>query len=74
VENNEIIDNLEKDIIENAGKSSEEVFTIIYQPQAIFRVRAVTRCSSSMGGKEEKRKTTMIYILSFYSGIYGEKR
>ena len=29
---------------------SEKVLEIVYRPQAVFRVRAVTRCSSSMPG------------------------
>lgn len=28
----------------------EEVVQVVYEPQAIFRVRAVTRCTSSMPG------------------------
>eukprot|EP00026_Physarum_polycephalum_P008053 Phypoly_transcript_08130.p1 GENE.Phypoly_transcript_08130~~Phypoly_transcript_08130.p1 ORF type:complete len:471 (+),score=19.98 Phypoly_transcript_08130:59-1471(+) len=31
----------------------EQKLTIIYEPQAVFRVRAVTRCSSSMPGHSE---------------------
>ena len=31
--------------------SREEVLTIVYQPQAIFKVKAVTRCTGSMTGK-----------------------
>ena len=30
----------------------EKVLEIVYRPQALFRVRAVTRCSSSMPGQE----------------------
>ena len=35
-----------------AAKSvqSERVLEIVYRPQALFRVRAVSRCSSSMSG------------------------
>lgn len=32
---------------------TENVFDIVYQPQAIFKVRPVTRCSSSMPGHAE---------------------
>jgi len=32
---------------------SEKVLEIIYQPQAVFRVRAVTRCTSSLPGHSE---------------------
>ena len=31
----------------------EKVLQIVYQPQAMFKVRAVTRCSSSMPGHTE---------------------
>ena len=30
--------------------STEEVLTIVYQPQSLFRVRAVTRCSATIPG------------------------
>jgi len=33
--------------------SEEKVLSILYQPQAVFRVRAVTRCSSSLSGHAE---------------------
>lgn len=33
--------------------SSEEVLTIVYQPQAVFRVRSVSRCTSSLPGHTE---------------------
>lgn len=39
---------LEKDLFE-----SEKVLEIIYAPQAVFRVRAVTRCTSSIPGHSE---------------------
>lgn len=35
--------------------STERVVTIIYVPQAVFRVRAVTRCSGSLPGTEAHR-------------------
>ena len=31
----------------------EKVLQIVYQPQALFKVRPVTRCSSSMPGHTE---------------------
>ncbi|TPX30361.1 hypothetical protein SmJEL517_g06047 [Synchytrium microbalum] len=40
-------------IASNAETSTESLFTILYHPQAIFRVRAVTRCSSSLEGHTE---------------------
>ncbi|KAL6070688.1 NLE domain-containing protein [Balamuthia mandrillaris] len=33
--------------------STEQVLRIVYQPQAVFRVRAVTRCTGSMAGHTE---------------------
>ncbi|XP_015121981.1 notchless protein homolog 1 [Diachasma alloeum] len=41
---------------ENLGKNfstSENVVDIIYQPQAVFKVRAVTRCTGSIEGHKE---------------------
>ena len=32
---------------------TEKVLNIVYQPQAIFRVRAVTRCTSTIEGHAE---------------------
>lgn len=48
----EIVVSLEKTL---AGQSveTEKVLDIIYQPQAVFRVRAVTRCTSSLEGHSE---------------------
>uniref|UniRef100_A0A8U7P7B9 Notchless protein homolog 1 n=1 Tax=Corvus moneduloides TaxID=1196302 RepID=A0A8U7P7B9_CORMO len=48
----EIVASLEKTL---AGQSveTEKVLDIIYQPQAVFRVRAVTRCTSSLEGHTE---------------------
>ncbi|XP_076397285.1 notchless protein homolog 1 [Megachile rotundata] len=48
----EIVDSLENNINENFS-ISEDVVEIIYQPQAIFKVRAVTRCSGSLEGHKE---------------------
>ncbi|KAG9299423.1 hypothetical protein G9A89_009375 [Geosiphon pyriformis] len=53
VDDKEITTNLYQDIIEGLNKSTEHILTIIYQPQAIFRVRAVNRCSSSLSGHTE---------------------
>lgn len=48
----EITDSLENNIKENFS-ISEDVVEIIYQPQAIFKVRAVTRCTGSLEGHKE---------------------
>lgn len=47
VEEAEITKNLWTDM---KSKSTEENITIVYQPQAVFKVRAVTRCSSTLSG------------------------
>ncbi|KAI8972071.1 WD40-repeat-containing domain protein [Pilobolus umbonatus] len=39
--------------VDRKDKSTEDTLTIIYQPQAIFRVRAVSRCSSTLSGHTE---------------------
>lgn len=41
------------DVISRYKKSTEDVFTIIYRPEAVFRVRPVTRCSSALQGHSE---------------------
>ena len=51
VDDIDIISNLYKDIVIGSSKSSEHMMTITYQPQAIFKVRTVTRCTSSLSGK-----------------------
>ena len=33
--------------------NTEKVVEIVYQPQAVFRVRAVTRCTSTIAGHTE---------------------
>ncbi|VTJ65454.1 Hypothetical predicted protein [Marmota monax] len=39
--------------LESQAVETEKILDIIYQPQAIFRVRAVTRCTSSLEGHSE---------------------
>ncbi|KAJ1642400.1 ribosome assembly [Coemansia asiatica] len=53
VDNKEIVRSVEKDILEGDKRSAEDTLTIVYQPQAFFKVRAVTRCSSSLTGHTE---------------------
>ncbi|XP_067686066.1 notchless protein homolog 1-like [Haliotis asinina] len=50
VNETEIQDSLEKTLQKVEVTSSEEVLDIVYQPQAVFRVRAVTRCTSTIEG------------------------
>ena len=35
------------------GIETEQVLPVVYQPQAVFRVRAVARCTSSLQGHTE---------------------
>lgn len=37
-------------VCRNQKASTEAVLSIVYQPQAVFRVRSVTRCTSSLPG------------------------
>ncbi|KAK8741135.1 hypothetical protein OTU49_002514, partial [Cherax quadricarinatus] len=37
----------------DSSTSEEKVMVILYQPQAVFRVRAITRCTSSLAGHAE---------------------
>ncbi|KAI9146507.1 WD40-repeat-containing domain protein [Paraphysoderma sedebokerense] len=53
VDDLEVTDSLKKDVVEGSKKSTEDILTIVYQPQAIFRVRAVSRCSSTLSGHSE---------------------
>ena len=39
--------------MEKQGASTETVLTIVYQPQAVFRVRPVARCTSTLPGHTE---------------------
>lgn len=41
------------DHLRKRGASVEQVLRIVYQPQALFRVRPVTRCSSAIPGHAE---------------------
>uniref|UniRef100_A0A7M4F668 Notchless protein homolog 1 n=1 Tax=Crocodylus porosus TaxID=8502 RepID=A0A7M4F668_CROPO len=52
VQNAEIVTSLEQTLAGQAVES-ERVLDVVYQPQAVFRVRAVTRCTSSLEGHTE---------------------
>ncbi|XP_071849132.1 notchless protein homolog 1-like [Apostichopus japonicus] len=52
VNETEITDTLGK-IIAEEKHETEKVLPIVYQPQAVFKVRAVTRCTSSLPGHAE---------------------
>eukprot|EP00124_Ichthyophonus_hoferi_P003903 Ihof_evm1s377 gene=Ihof_evmTU1s377 len=40
-------------VVEELNLSTEQTVEIVYRPQALFRVRAVTRCSASIPGHSE---------------------
>lgn len=42
-----------QDALHAVSSSSETIISITYQPQALFRVRALSRCTSSLPGHEE---------------------
>ncbi|EGG24451.1 WD40 repeat-containing protein [Cavenderia fasciculata] len=50
VDENEIVKSLKNHM---QGQSEETTLNILYQPQAVFRITPVTRCSSSMEGHTE---------------------
>lgn len=52
VDEEEVVGRLQE-AIEARGTSTEVVVPVVYQPQAVFRVRAVTRCTSSLPGHSE---------------------
>lgn len=62
----EITDNLEGALDDETIKSCESVVEIIYQAQAIFRVRAVTRCTSTLPGHAE----AVLYVKFSPDGRY----
>ncbi|XP_061162712.1 notchless protein homolog 1-like [Saccostrea echinata] len=49
----EVTDSLVKALDAKALENTEQVLDIVYLPQAIFRVRAVTRCTSTIPGHAE---------------------
>ncbi|KAI9027966.1 quinon protein alcohol dehydrogenase-like superfamily [Hyaloraphidium curvatum] len=53
VDDQEIVNSIYTDLIETNKKTTEHIISIVYQPQAIFKVRPVTRCTSSMEGHTE---------------------
>ena len=53
VNDTEIEDSLVGALSKESVENTEQVLEIIYQPQAVFRVRAVTRCTSSIEGHAE---------------------
>jgi ribosome assembly protein 4 len=57
VHDQELVQSIEKDILSTSTtgsdpSSTEDLMIIKYRPQAVFRVRAVTRCSSTLTGSQ----------------------
>ena len=52
-EEHEIVSTLAEALANTPSTSTESVLSIVYQPQAIFRVRGVTRCTSTIPGHTE---------------------
>ncbi|KAI9175340.1 ribosome assembly [Blastocladiella emersonii ATCC 22665] len=50
VDNTDVVESLAKDVVQKLGKSTEQTIVIVYEPQSLFRVRAVTRCGATMSG------------------------
>ncbi|KAI9593901.1 WD40-repeat-containing domain protein [Syncephalis fuscata] len=53
VDTTEILENLWQDVLRPGKRTTEDTIEIVYQPLAVFRVRAVTRCTSSLSGHTE---------------------
>ncbi len=53
MEDTEIVKTIAEDIIEGMQMSAEKTLTIVYQPQSLFKVRPMTRCSSTLTGHTE---------------------
>ncbi|PJF16585.1 Rsa4p [Paramicrosporidium saccamoebae] len=49
----EIVTSLEQDILSSKNISKEGILSVVYQPQAVFRVKAVSRCTSTLAGHED---------------------
>ncbi|KAJ3358546.1 hypothetical protein GGF32_000324 [Allomyces javanicus] len=50
VDDDEILHSIDHDVLTKQHKSTESTLIIEYTPQAVFRVRAVTRCGATMTG------------------------
>ncbi|EPS41732.1 hypothetical protein H072_4377 [Dactylellina haptotyla CBS 200.50] len=49
----DITDDVYSSVLKPGHKTTEDLLTVIYTPQAIFRVRPVSRCSNSIAGHEQ---------------------
>lgn len=74
VNGKEVVNNLEA-TLQNETLNSEKVLEIIYQPQAIFQVRAVTRCTRYLRfiGNESigRCSSCLISLILFSSSLLG---
>lgn len=52
-ENPQLLDKPLRDLLSGMQVSVEAVVRLVYRPQAVFRVRPVTRCSATIPGHEE---------------------
>lgn len=53
VNDTEITTDIFMDVIHKMKRSAEDSLTIVYQPQAVFKVRTVSRCTASLDGHAE---------------------
>ena len=53
VQDADIVDNMFNDVILVKNLSTEDTIIINYQPQAVFKVRTVSRCTSTLEGHSE---------------------
>ena len=51
-----LVEALKETLREGEGEGVEKLVEIVYQPQAKFRVQAVTHCTSSIPGRGERRR------------------
>jgi hypothetical protein len=50
--------------------STEKTLRIVYQPAANFRVKAETRCSSALGGREYTNNPTLLVMSVSFSSSF----
>jgi hypothetical protein len=48
------------DVLEQCGLGTEQVVEIVYRPQAVFRVRSVTRCAASLPGMASLKRSCFV--------------
>ncbi|PVV05049.1 hypothetical protein BB560_000424 [Smittium megazygosporum] len=53
VDGEELLDSIKTTIQASSERSTEDKINIVYQPQALFRVKTVTRCTSTLSGHTE---------------------